>query len=109
MEQNWIDIALSVNAANAEAAEWLIGESTAYGIYIEDYSRLEEETLEIVQGNPVSLRGIKTVHEQRIERIYKEKQEYDEDQDLHPEPEILVERLALLAFQHESTSLDSFS
>ena len=38
---------------------------------------LLEETLEIVQGNPVSLRGIKTVHDQRIERIYKEKQEYE--------------------------------
>ena len=47
MEQNWVDIALKVNVADAEAAELLIGESTPYGIYIEDYSRLEEETLEI--------------------------------------------------------------
>ena len=47
MEQNWIDIAFKVSVADAEAAELLIGESTPYGIYIEDYSRLEEETLEI--------------------------------------------------------------
>ncbi|MBQ6381518.1 MAG: 50S ribosomal protein L11 methyltransferase [Clostridia bacterium] len=47
MEQNWIDIALKVALADAEQAELIIGECTAYGIYIEDYSRLEEETLEI--------------------------------------------------------------
>ena len=47
MEQNWIDIALKVNVKDAEQAELIIGESTQYGIYVEDYSRLEQETMEI--------------------------------------------------------------
>ncbi|MBR0414752.1 MAG: 50S ribosomal protein L11 methyltransferase [Clostridia bacterium] len=47
MEQNWIDIALSVAVEDAEQAAWIIGECTPYGLYIEDYSRLEEETREI--------------------------------------------------------------
>ena len=47
MDLNWFDIALSVRTEDASTAEWIIGECTDYGIYIEDYSRLEEETLEI--------------------------------------------------------------
>lgn len=47
MEQNWVDVTLRVGLKDAEEAAWLIGESSPYGIYIEDYSRLEEETLEI--------------------------------------------------------------
>lgn len=47
MQQNWTDITLSVAVQDAETAEFIIGESTPYGIYIEDYSRLEQETLEI--------------------------------------------------------------
>ncbi|MBR2590964.1 MAG: 50S ribosomal protein L11 methyltransferase [Clostridia bacterium] len=47
MQQDWIDITLSVSVQDAESAQLLIGESSPYGIYVEDYSRLEEETREI--------------------------------------------------------------
>ena len=47
MDSNWYDIRLRVATKDAEQAEFLIGECTEYGIYIEDYSHLEEETLEI--------------------------------------------------------------
>ena len=47
MQQDWTDITLSVNIKDAEAAQALIGACTPHGIYIEDYSRLEEETREI--------------------------------------------------------------
>ena len=45
--EDWFDISLEVKIENAEQAAFIIGEYTEYGIYIEDYSRLEEETLEI--------------------------------------------------------------
>ena len=47
MEPNWFDISLKVDLKDSEQAEFIIGECTDYGIYIEDYSRLEEETMEI--------------------------------------------------------------
>ena len=47
MQQSWFDIALKVNARDVEQAAFIIGECTEYGVYIEDYSRLEEETLQI--------------------------------------------------------------
>ena len=47
MEPGWFDISLKVDLKDSERAEFIIGECTDYGIYIEDYSRLEEETMEI--------------------------------------------------------------
>ena len=102
MEQNWIDIALSVNAADAEAAEWLIGESTAYGIYIEDYSRLEEETLEIAHIDLIDKDLLKKDRDTVIIHLY-----IGENENPHEAVSLIGEKLknAGIAFRYTFTSI----
>lgn len=47
LEQNWTEIAVSVDNKNLDEAAAIANMVVPYGIYIEDYSALEEETLEI--------------------------------------------------------------
>lgn len=47
MNENWTEIKIEIPAQNVEEAGAIANMAVPYGIYIEDYSRLEEETLEI--------------------------------------------------------------
>lgn len=47
MTQDWIEIKLTIAVNDVEAAGAIANMCVPYGIYIEDYSRLEEESLEI--------------------------------------------------------------
>lgn len=46
-EQPWTEISISVPVGDVDAAASIVNMTVPYGIYIEDYSHLEEETLEI--------------------------------------------------------------
>lgn len=46
---DWTEIILSVDAKNLDAAENIAHMTVPYGIYIEDYSHLEQEVLEIAK------------------------------------------------------------
>ena len=47
MQEKWTEIAITVNTKDLEKAENIANMVVPYGIYIEDYSALEEETMEI--------------------------------------------------------------
>lgn len=46
---DWTEIIIEVNSSDAELAESIAVMTVPYGIYIEDYSRLEQEVLEIAR------------------------------------------------------------
>lgn len=47
MTQDWLEIKLTIDVTNIEAASAIANMCVPYGIYIEDYSHLEEESMEI--------------------------------------------------------------
>lgn len=47
MNENWTEIIIEIPAGNVDEAGAIANMAVPYGIYIEDYSNLEEETLEI--------------------------------------------------------------
>ena len=102
MEQNWIDIALSVAVADAEAAAFIIGESTAYGIYIEDYSRLEEETLEIAHIDLIDKELLKKDRDTVIIHLY-----IGESENPHEAVSLIGEKLknAGIAYRYSFTAI----
>ena len=67
-----------------------------------------EEAVKIVKGEALLLAGEEAVDHQGGEGVDQKQQKHRENQDFYPEPEILVEGLAVLALQHESTSSVSF-
>lgn len=92
---DWIDLALKVKTEDCETAQWVASEVAANGIYTEDYSNLEAETLEIA-------------HIDLIDRALKQKDRshvivhvYLSAQDNLPSVmEQLDERLASLGVEH---------
>ena len=67
-----------------------------------------ENMVKIVKGEALLLAGEEAVDHQGGEGVDQKQQKHRENQDFYPEPEILVEGLAVLALQHESTSSVSF-
>lgn len=66
----WIDVALKVALKDAERAEDIISSFSEYGIYIEDYSALEKETLEIAHIDLIEEELLKKDRENVIVHIY---------------------------------------
>ena len=51
---NWTEIVAEVNAKDVDTAGNIAQMTVPYGIYIEDYSNLEEEVLEIAIKNIIA-------------------------------------------------------
>lgn len=66
----WIDVSLKVALKDAEQAEDIISSFSEYGIYIEDYSALEQETLEIAHIDLIEEELLKKDRENVIVHIY---------------------------------------
>lgn len=66
----WIDVSLKVAVSDAEQAEDIISSFSEYGIYIEDYSALEKETLEIAHIDLIEEELLKKDRENVIVHIY---------------------------------------
>lgn len=66
----WIDVSLKVALCDAEKAEDIISSFSEYGIYIEDYSELEKETLEIAHIDLIEEELLKKDRENVIVHIY---------------------------------------
>ena len=54
---NWTEIKIAVSAANIDKASDIANVVVPYGIYIEDYSHLEEEVLEIANIDLIDTNG----------------------------------------------------
>lgn len=68
--KDWVDISLKVKLADAEMAEEIANRVVDYGIYIEDYSELEKETMEIAHIDLIEEKLLKKDRENVIIHIY---------------------------------------
>lgn len=99
MEPNWMDIAFTVKLADAERAQLLLGESTEYGIYIEDYSRLEQETLEIAHIDLIDKELLKKDRECVVIHLY-----IGENENVHEYTALLEEKLKNAGIHYQMAS-----
>lgn len=75
---DWIDIAVEVSLADAEMAEEIANRVVDYGIYIEDYSELEKETMEIAHIDLIEKSLLEKDREHVIIHIYVDNNNPDE-------------------------------
>lgn len=55
MNENWTEIAVTVDAKHIDTAGDIVGMVVPYGIYIEDYSALEEDAMEIAHTDMIDV------------------------------------------------------
>ena len=72
MSMDWTEIIVEVDAGALEAAENIAHMTVPYGIYIEDYSHLEEEVLEIATGPGLIAKHVAGATERMISTDYSE-------------------------------------
>ena len=70
LEQSWTEIAITVSSRDLDNACAIANMVVPYGIYIEDYSALEEETLEIAHIDLIEESLLKKDRETGIIHIY---------------------------------------
>ena len=70
MQEKWTEIALTVATKDLEKAENIANMVVPYGIYIEDYSALEEETMEIAHIDLIEESLLKKDRNKGIIHIY---------------------------------------
>lgn len=70
----WIDISLKVNTADAEMAEYIAGNATDCGIYIEDYSNIEKDAMETAHIDLIEEELLKKDRQHIIIHVYAEKE-----------------------------------
>lgn len=100
MDFEWTDIALKVKLEDADTAAFIIGECTEYGIYIEDYSRLEQETLEIAHIDLIDKELLKKDRENVIIHLYVPAEENPEEA-----VAIIDEKLKKASIKYQSSLL----
>lgn len=69
-QDKWTEIAVSVDVKDLEAAADIANMTVPYGIYIEDYSALEQETMEIAHINLIEESLLKRDRTKGIIHIY---------------------------------------
>lgn len=67
---NWTEIKITVNKTDLETAEAIANMTVPYGIYIEDYSDLEEQALEIAHIDLIDEELVKKNRENAVIHIY---------------------------------------
>lgn len=67
---DWTEIKIEVDSKNAEAAEAIAHMAVPYGIYIEDYSNLESEVLEIANIDLIDEELLKKDRTKTVVHIY---------------------------------------
>ncbi|WP_322170850.1 50S ribosomal protein L11 methyltransferase [Acutalibacter caecimuris] len=70
MSENWTEIKVTVPAAQAETAGDIANMTVPHGIYIEDYSNLEEEAMEIAHIDLIDQELLEKDREHAVIHIY---------------------------------------
>lgn len=96
--QDWTEIKVFVPAENIETAGSIANMTVPYGIYIEDYSQLEQETLEIAHIDLISRELLEKDRTKGIIHIYINPQENPAEA-----VSFLRERLSAENIEHEIT------
>ncbi len=98
---DWKEIKIKVATGDTEKASAIANMTIPYGIYIEDYSDLEQGALEIAHIDLIDEELIKSDREHSIIHIY-----FPEDANLFEATEYLTERLTLAEVEFELDKTD---
>lgn len=100
-QEKWTEIAITVATADIDAAGDIANMVVPYGIYIEDYSALEEETMQIAHIDLIEDSLLKKDRTKGIIHIY-----INPDENPLESTSFISERLNALGIAHEITVSD---
>ena len=100
-QDSWTEIAVTVDTKDIDAAGDIANMVVPYGIYIEDYSALEEETMEIAHIDLIEESLLEKDRTKGIIHIY-----INPDENPLESTSFIKERLDALGIEHEITISD---
>lgn len=100
-QEKWTEIAITVATKDIDAAGDIANMVVPYGIYIEDYSALEEETMEIAHIDLIEEALLEKDRTKGIIHIY-----INPDENPLESTSFIAERLNALEIQHDITIMD---